>query len=337
MSELIVRGRYMIVPEDGGKPKAHTRVTNFAKKLEDSYNLTLWGKRMVLAGAAQRPDLIASTLAAGDNNAALNQLCDQAMDAAKANVRREMGTALHSLCEQADQGLTVQMPSPYREDIDAYRSCMASIRAKVTRMEEVVVVPDLNLAGRFDRLVEVDGITYVLDIKTGKSLDYSWQSIAIQLAIYAQATTIYDPSTQAHEPMPDVDQSFGIVIHLPAGEAQAVAYWVDLATGREGIGLTKVVMGWRGAKGIAKAFDQPPEFRHWVTDRIATIVEAGHGSDLVAAWPDGMATLRASTAHTEAQLGEIADICTVVEAKYRLAFPADREATKGTAAIPAYI
>ena len=35
MAPLIVRGRYQIVPEGADKPKAYTRVTNFAKKLED--------------------------------------------------------------------------------------------------------------------------------------------------------------------------------------------------------------------------------------------------------------------------------------------------------------
>ena len=336
MSNLIVRGRYMIAPEAGAKAKAHTRVTNFAKKLEDSYNLTLWGKRMVLAGAAQRPDIVASTLAAGDDRDALNALCETAMDAAKANVRREMGTALHSLCEQADQGLTVNMPSPYREDIDAYVSCMKAIGAKVIRMEEVVVVPHLNVAGRFDRLVEIDGTTYVLDIKTGQRLDYSWQSIAIQLAIYASAATIYDPEAQAHEPMPEVDQSRGIVIHLAAGEAKAIAYWVDLEVGRRGIDLTKLVLGCRSTKSIAQQFEQPADERSWVVDRVATIVAAGHGGDLVAAWPDDLPTLRASDAHTTAQLDEIAQLCTVVEAKHRMAFPVDR-ISHGVATIPIYI
>ena len=225
---------------------------------------------------------------------------------------------------------------PYREDIDAYLSCMKAIGAKVIRMEEVVVVPDLNLAGRFDRLVEIDGTTYVLDIKTGQRLDYSWQSIAIQLAVYASAATIYDPEAEAHEPMPEVDQSRGIVIHLAAGEAKAIAYWVDLEVGRRGIDLTKVVMGWRSTKSIAQQFDQPADERSWVVDRVTTIVTAGHGGDLVAAWPDDLPTLRASDAHTIAQLDEIAQICAVVEAKHRMPFPGDRISHRA-AAIPAYI
>jgi hypothetical protein len=56
----------------------------------------------------------------------------------------------------------------------------------------------------------------------------------------------------------------------------------------------------------------------------------------VAAWPDDLPTLRASDAHTIAQLDEIAQICTVVEAKHRMAFPVD-QSPQGTTAVPAYI
>jgi PD-(D/E)XK nuclease superfamily len=185
-------------------------------------------------------------------------------------------------------------------------------------------LPELNLAGRFDRLVEVDGKTYVLDIKTGQSLDYSWQSIAIQLAVYAQAATIYDPESETHEAMPDVDQARGIVVHLPAGEARAAAYWVDLEAGRRGIDLTKVIMAWRTTKNIAsEVVPEPSELRTWVAGRVTAIVEAGHGQDLAAAWPDGLATLRASAAHTDGQLEQIAQLCAVIEAKHRMAFPDD--------------
>jgi hypothetical protein len=336
MTDLVVRGRYQIVPEGGEKAVAHTRVTNFAKKLEDGYTLTAWGKRMVLVGAAQRTDIIASTLAAGDDKRKLDALTESAMDAAKANVRRETGTALHSLCEQVDAGMTVDMPSPWREDVEAYTACMQSIGASVSRMEEVVVLPDLKLAGRFDRLVKIRGTTYVMDIKTGANLSYSWLSIAIQLALYAEAATIYDPDTHKHEPMPRVNQERGLVIHLPAGEARAVPYWVDLAEGRRGIDLTRSVLAWRSTKGvaepvavrrtdeIAKAMDTqevpPSNMREYVVARVRAIVDAGHGADLATHWPFDVPTFKASDAHTDAQYAEILGACIVVEGRNQMPF-----------------
>jgi hypothetical protein len=90
-----------------------------------------------------------------------------------------------------------------------------------------------------------------MDIKTGANLSYSWQSIAIQLAVYAGAETIYNPATCTHEPMPAVDQARALVIHLLPGEASATPYWINLEAGRKGIALTSKIMEWRNGKGLA--------------------------------------------------------------------------------------
>jgi hypothetical protein len=326
MSDLIVRGRYQIVPEGESKVKPHTRVSNFAKKLEDGYTLTAWGKRMVLFGAAQRPDIIAATLAAGvENKAELNRLAESAMDAAKANVARETGTALHSLCEQVDQGVDVQMPSPWREDVAAYRACLEDMGATVERCEEVVVIPDLGLAGRFDRIVKVADQSFIMDIKTGRDLSYSWLSIAIQLALYAEASTIYDHEKRSHTPMPPVSRQFGLVVHLPAGEAKGTPYWVDLNAGRKGVDLTKAVLRWRSTRDVADvmptASSLAAPLREYVASRVAAIVECGHGDELAKRWPHGVPTLKASFDHTEAQYNSILGACTTVEGLMQMPFP----------------
>lgn len=334
MTDLIVRGRYQIVPEGApdSKPKGHQRVTNFAKKLEDGYTLTAWKQRNVLVGAAQRTDIIAATIAAGDDKKELDRLAEAALDAAKANVGRETGTALHSLTEQVDAGMTVDMPSPIKEDLAAYSACLDSLGVTIKRMEEIVVIPDLNLAGRFDRLVDIMGTTYVMDLKTGADLSYSWLSIAIQLALYARATTIYHPgvvdialgdTAPSHEPMPTVDQRRALVVHLPAGKATATPYWVDLSIGRKGIDLTKAVLGWRATKGTAEVAVNPQAaMREYVVARVAAIVDAGYGADVAARWPDDVATLKASSDHSEREYDEILEVCTVVEGLHEMPFPA---------------
>jgi hypothetical protein len=303
------------------KPKAHSRVTSFARKLEDEFTLTKWKMRNVLIGAAQRPDIIAATLASVSYKGALDKLAEAAMDAAKANVGRELGTALHTLTEQADSGITVDMPSPIREDIAAYTQCLADLGVTVTRMEEVVVIPDLKLAGRFDRLINVMGTTYVMDLKTGADLSYSWNSIAIQLALYAQAATIYNPVTCTHEPMPAVDQRRGLVVHLPAGQATATPYWVNLAEGRRGIDLTKSVLGWRSTKGVAEAaVNLRGELREYVVAHVASILVAGFGAELAGCWPMDVPTLKAFDGHTEAQFDAILDACWRVEGDHSMPF-----------------
>jgi hypothetical protein len=347
VSDLIVRGRYQIVPAGETKAVAYTRVTNFAKKLEDGFTLTAWKQRMVLSGAAQRTDIIAATLAAQAGLAStdpkvvkasrdeLNRLADAAIEAAQGYVGRETGSALHELCEQVDAGMTVEMPSPWKEDIAAYTDCLQTLGAKVLRSEEVVVVPKLNLAGRFDRLLDIGGTTYVMDIKTGADLSYSWASIAIQLAVYALADTIYhhepgDPESCSHEPMPRVDQSRALVIHLPAGKAEAVPYWVNLEAGRRGIDLVESVTEWRKQKEVAVRYaelEAAPQFvarddlRAYASARVRDVIDAGHGTDLAGVWPLGVPTLKAFDDHDEAQLDSILAACSLVEMTHSMPFP----------------
>ena len=322
MTDLVRNGRYQIIPEGETKPRPMTRVTNFAGKASDEYSLTKWKQRNVLVGAAQRTDIVAATLAANGDKKELDRLAEAALDAAKANVGRETGTALHSLTEQVDAGMTVDMPSPIKEDLAAYSACLDSLGVTIKRMEEVVVIPDLNLAGRFDRLVEIMGKTYVMDLKTGADLSYSWLSIAIQLALYASAKTIYHPDTATHEPMPTVDQRRALVIHLPAGKGVATPYWVDLSIGRKGIRVVQDVLGWRSTKGAAEIAVNPrTEMREYVVKRVAVIVDEGYGADLAARWPGDVPTLKTFCSHTEAEFDLILEACVVVEGLCGMSFP----------------
>jgi hypothetical protein len=323
---LIKRGRYQIVPADGEKAKPHTRITNFAKKLEDEYNLTKWKQRMVLLGAAQRSDITIAALANSDDKAELDRLADAAMDAAKANVSRETGTALHRICERIDQGEDLDLPEPWRSDAAAYTKALADLGATVELIEEVVVVPRLALAGRLDRTVLIGDTRYICDLKTGENLSYSWGSIAIQLALYAGAETIYKPQTKKHQPMPDVSQDRALVVHLPAGKATAIPYWVNLEAGRRGIALVQEVLAWRrNSKDIAsrdeQAFVAHPLVRTYTEARLRYVIDAGHGAELAASWPAGVPTLKESPNHTEPQLDLLVFVCSEIEARHGLAFP----------------
>jgi hypothetical protein len=80
-------------------------------------------------------------------------------------------------------------------------------------------------------------------------LDFSWCAIAVQLAIYAHADTIYDPATKTHEAMPPVDQDKALVIHLPAGKATCTLYEVDIAAGWEAAQHALWTRNWRKLQG----------------------------------------------------------------------------------------
>jgi hypothetical protein len=46
--------RYLIIPEGGGAPVAHTRATTWASTLDDRYGLERWSRRTVAPGRPRR-------------------------------------------------------------------------------------------------------------------------------------------------------------------------------------------------------------------------------------------------------------------------------------------
>jgi hypothetical protein len=74
---------------------AWTRVTTVAGTLADRYGLEKWGNRNVVLGIAAREDLYAQAASCTpDDKDTLNQIVDQAQEAAKAKSGANLGTAL---------------------------------------------------------------------------------------------------------------------------------------------------------------------------------------------------------------------------------------------------
>lgn len=228
-------GRYLITPADGGKPIAHTRATTWAGAIDDKEGLIGWSARVAMLGVARRPDLYAIACAA-KTDADLKEYVDAAKAAGGAEHGRNVGTALHAFTEQVDRGEEPTVPAEWRADLDAYRQAIADagLTPVPHLIERVCVVPELQVAGTFDRCYSTaDGELVIGDVKTGQSLDWSALSISIQLALYAHAETIYDTATDTHQPMPPVRRDVGYVVHVPSGRGRAEVLEVDLTAGWE--------------------------------------------------------------------------------------------------------
>lgn len=128
----------------------------------------------------------------------------------------------------------------------------------------------------------------VWDLKTG-TLEYGGLKMATQEAIYSRAQ-FYDPTickappyakyvkkkddsegfaawkrwkdwtetefdaelaATAYSPIPPVNQKWGVILHLPAGTAQATLHWVDLEIGWEGAEQALATRATRSLKGKA--------------------------------------------------------------------------------------
>lgn len=259
----IVNGRYKIPDPITGKSRMWTRATTFAKSMADEYHLTRWKLRMTATGLVVRKDLYAAVASSlpkdpdfptKDEKARLNDLCDDAMDAAGSAKGSNLGTALHDFTDAVDSGRTMVIPPPWDADIAAYRAVMEASDYTILpqHIEQVVTVPSLSVAGKFDRILGYAELLRIGDLKTAKGLDLGWGEIAIQLALYAHAETIFDPATQTHHEMPAVDQDVALVMHLPVGQATCKLYEVDIAAGWEAAQLALGVRNWRKRSDLAQ-------------------------------------------------------------------------------------
>ena len=234
-------GRYRLPHPETGEARGWTRVTTLAGALEDSYGLGEWQKRNVVYGIGVRQDLADLASASdADDVQQLNDIVKQATAAAKADLRANKGTALHKYTERIDRGEAVRAHNRWDADLDVYKRALTKwgIQTHPKMCERITLVPELEVAGTMDKIVKYQNVPTIADLKTGgsveKGLSLGGMKIAIQLAIYSRGCGLWDMDKKLWRPMPKgLNQELGIIIHLPAGEATATLYEVDLNVGWE--------------------------------------------------------------------------------------------------------
>jgi len=250
--------RYLLPDPVTGEERAWTRATTWANTLSDPWGLLDWKQRMVAKGVATRDDLraLASALPLDSGKKQLNEVARDAIEAAGGSSGRNLGTALHEWTAQVDRGEEPEIPAPWDRDVAEYHATLARYGVRVVPglVEQIVCVPELGVAGTFDRIVLWDPEAYIADVKTAATLDYSWTEIAIQLAIYANAEWIWNAVTETWEPSHPPNRTQGLVIHLPIGQARCELWWVDLELGWAAAQLAADVRDWRKRSDIARPF-----------------------------------------------------------------------------------
>jgi hypothetical protein len=322
-------GRYVLPDPAEGALRSWTRATTIAHALDDEFHLSQWKRRMVLSGAALRPGLLAAVpeltraliqakddwRAAKEIKAELDGLCDEAAEAAGAGDGAKLGTLLHTVTEYDDAGRAGEIahlvPVELLDDLSAYVRTMdaAGLGRPPEYIERIVVNSRVDGAGTFDRLLRLpDGRLVVGDLKTQKSVDFGFLSIAIQLAEYAQADAMYDDETQRLVPLPDeLDKSIGIVMHLPVGTATCTLYELDLEAGWEAALAAHDVRQWRSrSKALGRAY--VPRAEPAGDHTLFLIRSAGHPNALKALWRDVNGRGEWTTDHTRAAAARKAEL-----------------------------
>lgn len=335
-------GRYLIFPTDKKqtKPTAWTRATTLAKTLDDPTALTDWKLRTALVGLTLRPDLHQLVASHRDDKATLKRAAQDALDAGNTAQAATHGTSLHRWAELADLGkLDPADPAAPHDRIRTYRQACAAAGLEILPdlIERIVTVPqvhghNLDVAGTFDRIVKVpDGRLMVADLKTGSWVGgLEW---ATQLALYGNAETIYTPTEWGgqHEPMPDVDKTTALVIHLPqdTNPPECTIYTVDIAAGWAAVKTALDVRAWRreGRKlvGTPDWADNPalpdPDGHARVLARIERIkAHEPAFLNMLAVWPADVPTPKRVDIWTGAQTATLDRLLADIEAVHEVAF-----------------
>jgi hypothetical protein len=212
-----------------------------AKVPDDSSALDFWRRRQTAIGLALQPHLLTAIAASADDKQALDALCEEAMAAAGANSGRDYGTAVHKITDLLDGGIFVLETPEVLAIRDAWRTLLEAHDLEIVASEQIVVHPELMIAGRFDRVVRhrASGRLFILDTKTGKSAADFLQAHAVQLYLYASAPLCADGPTGDADfevaefvPMHAVDQSVALVAHLPM-EGEPSIIGINIAAGRQ--------------------------------------------------------------------------------------------------------
>jgi len=229
----------MIQPEDGGKPIPYMRASKIAKYLGDTFQLEQWMKRQVVLGMAERDDLVLLAKASTpEDKDRLNDIAKQATDAARANTKANIGSAIHTFTDRVDEGMDPEeVPEPWRSDLIAYRDAIAAAGLEVVAKELAVCNDHIQAAGTFDRLFRATtgqraGQTFVGDLKTGGD-DRFPHATAQQIAVYANAHLYREDKGGRYGYLPDlgVSTAVGLMVHLPQGTGTCTIYALDIEKG----------------------------------------------------------------------------------------------------------
>jgi hypothetical protein len=243
-----------------GKRQRYGRCSGAGKILDDESNLTDWKLRTVVAGAAQRPELMAqaAVLDIDTDKKALRDIAEQCLVAGKGQRRAIIGDAVHAMFDHLDRGDDWKPPPNFNELCDAYEAMKDDWGLEPVVIEAHVINDEFNLAGRVDRifrttrtLVAPDGMVVPIashifgDHKTGKELEYASGSYTTQLAAYVDSVP-YDVvnderGTWDFEPV----KNWALIIHADSSGTRVDVYWVDVEAGRLGLRLAQEVKAWR--------------------------------------------------------------------------------------------
>lgn len=212
--------RYYLHPETN---QAVPGVTSVVGMLPKGF-LKFWAAKLVAETAVDNFGTLASMVAAGDREGAIDYL-------KRAPVRdtgeaADLGSEVHDLVERIARGQDV---GPVHPDlapyVEAYEAFLSDFEPEFLLMEETVWNEEYGYAGSFDAIARFGDEVVILDYKTTRSGVYP--ETALQLTAYARAEYVLK-ADGSRKDIPSIDA--GAVVHLrPEGYQVVPVFLTDEA------------------------------------------------------------------------------------------------------------
>jgi len=357
----------MIVNKEGKNVRL-SRPSGWGKILDDENALVNWKIDRAASGVASDPALQARYVAVKDGDReTLKELRELAINAGRGAQAADIGTALHAMSERwEDPEDDFDPPEEYAKSLRVYSKTLEEFGLVSELFEYHVVNLKRGCAGTADRLyrttrpvvtpdgeIHPAGTLFVGDLKTGKSLDFSLPGYTVQMALYAEGE-LYDVVNDEFLETPPINQDWGILVHLPAGQEVCSLIWCDMGVGEWGAILVAQVKEWRrlwkniapyGAyeftpplgmsdEEVVVALDgepvvDPAELVEFIKLRITAIRKIDEaGKYLVRKWPEGVPTPKSGLSDP-AQIEIVLKLLDTVEAEFSMTWPSgDPRASK---------
>ena len=127
------------------------------------------------------------------------------------------GTEVHNLAEKVVHGEEVEVPDHLAGHLEAYIQFLDDFQVVPVLVEKAVFSRSYKYAGTFDLVADINGVRWLLDIKTNASGVYA--ETALQLAAYRFADFYIEDDLSEHV-MPEVERTG--VIHVTASGYELV-------------------------------------------------------------------------------------------------------------------
>jgi hypothetical protein len=203
------RHRYYL--DDRGPIPSVTTITGVL----DKPALTWWKGEQIARAAIEDAEMLVVMRDRGDTEAAVKYVMTK-RDAS--DTARDRGTDIHALAERWHKGESAEPPADIADEWEGYLRWWGEAGAMVLYAEEMVASVEHDYAGTFDLIAAIGGETWMLDLKSSKSVANAkgvvWPEYRLQLAAYARADFMGRPDDPERYPLPPIDR-YGIV-HVTA-------------------------------------------------------------------------------------------------------------------------